>query len=272
MNTNLLNIVNRIVAEQGEGILGEPRRVSAFFADLAKDEPKPQKNAFVKCLEHESAQLLKNAAEPERDACKQRLAQKLHDEEGLDLELCNDTVDLLALVLFGAEKKKIYCKNCGKELQEEWKTCPYCTTQTVAVQTPETDKLTSPAISSVSNNGGYGIEQIKPEAAKSSNDTVDIPHIELSNYSSQTQPPKQSATPASSDNTANQETIKYSGVQKFFVFLGSVGGVVASCYFSNGVVNMDKIMSFDSIWGALCGVGIMCSIFNAYNKSKRKKS
>ena len=139
MNVNLLNIINRIVAEQGEGILDEPRRVSAFFTDLAKDEPKPQKNAFVKCLEHESAQALKNAPEPERDVCKQRLAQKLHDEEGLDLGLCGEALELLAAVLFVTEQKikKNVCKNCGKELQEEWKTCPFCTAPTEADQAPE---------------------------------------------------------------------------------------------------------------------------------------
>jgi hypothetical protein len=259
MNTNLLSIINRIVAEQGEGILSDPRRVTAFFADLAKDEPKPQKNAFIKCLEHESVQALKNAAEPERDACKQKLAQRLNDEEGLDLRLCGEALELLAAVLFANEKKKVYCKKCGKEIQEEWKTCPFCTVPTVADQAPETDKLASSAISSGSNNGGYGIEQIKSATPVYSNN-------------SQTQPPVQSEASTSSNSTADQETIKYSGVQKFFVFLGSVGAVVVYCYILNGVVNMDKIMSFNSIWGALCGVGLMCSIFNAYNKSKKKKA
>ena len=128
MNDNLLNIVTKIVAEQGENVFAEPRRVVAFFADLAHDEPKPQKNAFIKCLEDGFPQLLKNTSEPERALCKQRLAQKLHDDEGFDLELCEDTVELLATVLFGKEQKKIYCKNCGKELEEGWKSCPYCTT------------------------------------------------------------------------------------------------------------------------------------------------
>jgi hypothetical protein len=105
MNASLLNIVKRIVAEQGEGILSEPRRISAFFADLAKDEPKPQKNAFVKCLEHEFAQILKTASEPDRSICKQKLAQRLHDEEGLDPALCADTLELLVMVLFGKQRQ-----------------------------------------------------------------------------------------------------------------------------------------------------------------------
>jgi len=189
MNANLFAIVNRIVAEQGEGILAEPRRVSAFFADLAKDEPKPQKNAFVKCLEQGFAQTLKNVPEQDRALCRQRLTQRLHDDEGLDLELCNDTVELLAIVLFGEEQKKKenVCKNCGKELQEGWKTCPYCTTPAGAEKTAPAPKAKKPAkkksqvisseISSGSGSWGYGIDRIKPAADPASSDNTANPNV-----------------------------------------------------------------------------------------------
>jgi len=287
MNTNLLAVVNRIVAEQGEGILAEPRRIAAFFADLAKEEPKPQKNSFIKCLEHGFAQMLKNAAEPERDTCKQRLAQKLHEEEGLDLELCGDTVDLLEAVLFGAEQKKKenVCKNCGKELQEEWKTCPYCTVPVATEKTAskpkakrpakKTSQITSSAISSGSGSQEHGIEQTKTDTVTSSNDTVDITrkcngcyyyarvenkcvryslpiheaaknNCESSDYSSQTQQPVQPAIPTSSGNTANQETVKLTGGQWFFVLLIAVGAVFASSYYIYG--NFGKF--WDCWWSA----------------------
>jgi len=129
MNTNLLNIVKRIIAEQGEAILSEPKRVSAFFSDLAREIPKPQKNAFIKCLEHKSAEKLKNVTEADRLDSKKQLAQKLHEEEGFDLGLCAETIDLLEKVIFGDVKEKIFCKSCKKELQEEWKACPFCSTQ-----------------------------------------------------------------------------------------------------------------------------------------------
>jgi large subunit ribosomal protein L7/L12 len=135
MNDNFLIIIKQIVTDQGDSIFSNPRRVSAFFADLARDIPKPQKNAFVKCLERQSAQILKNAAELDRETCKQRLAQKLNEEEGLDLGLCGEAIELLAAVLFEEKQKKenlAKCANCGKELQEEWKVCPYCTTQLAA--------------------------------------------------------------------------------------------------------------------------------------------
>jgi hypothetical protein len=101
VNSNLLNTLKEIVTQYGEAVLSEPRRVNAFFADLARDEPKPQKNAFIKCLEQGFPQALKNVPENERPGAKGRLAQKLHDEEGFDLGLCVETLDLLAALLFG---------------------------------------------------------------------------------------------------------------------------------------------------------------------------
>ena len=135
MDQIFITIIQKLVTEHGDSLLSEPRRVSAFLADLAQDVPKPQKNAFVKCLEHGFAQVLKNADETERDNCKQRLAGKLHEEEGLDLGLCGQTLDLLEKVLSGENnevKGKSFCSNCGKALQEEWKTCPYCSTPVVS--------------------------------------------------------------------------------------------------------------------------------------------
>ncbi|MCL2442877.1 MAG: ribosomal protein L7/L12 [Treponema sp.] len=128
MKQNLLDILKTLVTEHGHVLLSNSKRVSAFFADLARDIPKPQKTAFLKCLEHDFPQLLKNADESERENCKQQLAQKLNEEEGLELSLCEVTLNLLATVLFGEEKvkKDNKCKNCGKELQDEWKNCPFC--------------------------------------------------------------------------------------------------------------------------------------------------
>jgi ribosomal protein L7/L12 len=69
---------------------------------MAAREPKPQRMAFVKCLMYGfHTELKKAATADERQRCKNRLAQKLHDEEGTDLVICTDTLDLLEAVLFG---------------------------------------------------------------------------------------------------------------------------------------------------------------------------
>ena len=69
---------------------------------------------------------LQNAAETERADCKERLAQRLHNDEGLDLTLCRNTLDLIEAALFGAPTP--VCGKCGAELKATWKACPECGT------------------------------------------------------------------------------------------------------------------------------------------------
>jgi tetratricopeptide (TPR) repeat protein len=101
MNDNLLTVMQKLVVEQGEDILSNPNRIRAFLADYANREPKAQRNALVKCVEYGFYDKLKNTAEFERPARKTGFAQKLYEEEGLDLGLCKDSVDLLEAALFG---------------------------------------------------------------------------------------------------------------------------------------------------------------------------
>ncbi|MCL2608722.1 MAG: zinc ribbon domain-containing protein [Treponema sp.] len=130
MNENLLNVVRRIIEEKGDSALANPKLVSAIFADIARDEPKPQKNAFLKCIELGHAQMLKNAGEENRAEAMEKLAQQLHEEEGLDLKLCEETVTLLEAALFGKEKTKAetqnLCQKCMRTMQDDWDFCPYC--------------------------------------------------------------------------------------------------------------------------------------------------
>jgi hypothetical protein len=52
MNTNLLDVLKKIVSQSGGvGTLAAARRVKALLADLAAGEPRPQKNALVACIE-----------------------------------------------------------------------------------------------------------------------------------------------------------------------------------------------------------------------------
>jgi hypothetical protein len=102
MNANFLSVIRRIIAEQGESIFAEPRRLKGWISDYAKDEPKAERLAFGRCIEYGSYIELKNAPAESRAAVKSRLAQKLHNDEGLDLSLCADALDLLETALWGA--------------------------------------------------------------------------------------------------------------------------------------------------------------------------
>jgi hypothetical protein len=153
MNTSLLTIVKQIVTEQGEAILDNPKRVSAFFADLAREVPKPQKTAFIKCLEHGFVQVLKNAGEADRINHKQRLAQKLHDEEGLALNLCAESLDLLETVLFDEVSKKPEKPKPAPKSQPKTQTMAAPDTTAVKPKKPRTKSKKSPAEKSQKSTG-----------------------------------------------------------------------------------------------------------------------
>ncbi|GHT52150.1 hypothetical protein FACS1894106_0220 [Spirochaetia bacterium] len=99
MNTTLLDTIKKLVSEQGAEILNDSKKVNAYLSDLAAKEPKPQRMTLVKCLEYGFHTELQNTQADERERCKNRLTQRLHDEEGTDLGLCKDSLDLLEAML-----------------------------------------------------------------------------------------------------------------------------------------------------------------------------
>jgi tetratricopeptide (TPR) repeat protein len=101
MNANFLSIVKKIVAEQGEAILADPQRLKGWISDYAKDEPRAERLAFGRCIEYGAYAELKNTPAAGRAAVKNRLAQRLYSEEGLDPALCAGALDLLEAALFG---------------------------------------------------------------------------------------------------------------------------------------------------------------------------
>lgn len=141
--TDLAKILKDMIAQYGESVLSDQKRVNSVFSDLARDVPKAKKNALLKCIEHGFAKVLQETAEAEKIERKQQLAQKLHEEEGFALDLCTEALDLLELALAKKEKKrkkkekeKLLCPNCKKELQEDWKVCPFCSTGTTSQEEP----------------------------------------------------------------------------------------------------------------------------------------
>jgi hypothetical protein len=102
MNTSLLKVVKQIAAQNGEDVLGDHKRLAAFFGDLAKDEPKPQRMAFCKCAENGFYGILKTIKTPEeRREAVDSFARRLQNDEGLDLALCADALELFAAAVYG---------------------------------------------------------------------------------------------------------------------------------------------------------------------------
>jgi hypothetical protein len=105
MNENLRDTVKQIISQYGVEILNDSKRVNALLNDLAPKEPKGEKKAFIACLMYGFYTELQNTTE-DRQLCKIRLAQKLHDDEGLDVTLCADTITLLETVLQSVNEKE----------------------------------------------------------------------------------------------------------------------------------------------------------------------
>jgi len=91
-------------------------------------------------------------ATAELELCKRQQIRVLHEEHFITAEAAADIVETLALVLKGEQESETsqstVCSNCGKELQKEWASCPYCATPVMKIQQkslqPEVPPLPSP--------------------------------------------------------------------------------------------------------------------------------
>jgi uncharacterized protein (TIGR02145 family) len=92
----LLDIVKQIIAQNGEHILLDPPKVTAFLLELAKNEPEIEQRVFIECLEpeHGVVEILKGVAKEELAKCKENLAQRLSK-----VKLYLDAIDILCVAL-----------------------------------------------------------------------------------------------------------------------------------------------------------------------------
>jgi hypothetical protein len=146
MNTNLCNALKRIVTEKGEAALNNTKQLNSLLSDYAPNEPKPEKKALITCLMDGCHTELKNAPESGRRNCKNRLAQKLHDDEGIELSLYQNALDILESVFFGTVTPKPLAAP---------QAAPQPVRQTPAAQTADNPSAqTPPARPGTGNNTG----------------------------------------------------------------------------------------------------------------------
>jgi predicted Zn-ribbon and HTH transcriptional regulator len=136
MNTTFVDILKKLTAEQGKEAMLNPAKCKAFLADYTKGEYKKESRLLLQALEAGVQKEIITTVELE--ICKKQQIRILHEEHFLTAEAAVDVVDTLTLILREEQKNKIsqgmLCANCGKELQKEWKVCPYCGTSTVNIQ------------------------------------------------------------------------------------------------------------------------------------------
>jgi hypothetical protein len=115
MNTNLVNIIKRIVYEKGENILSEPKMLNPLFKDYAKDESKEEREAFGRCIEIGAYNELKTAtSENERKRRKATIANQLYSKTGKEKKLFLDSLDILEAVVFKTAQNTIPISNINK--------------------------------------------------------------------------------------------------------------------------------------------------------------
>ena len=158
MNTNLLNIVKRIVAEMGEDILADPQKLKALFSGYAKNEPKEDRVAFGRCIEIGSYQELKSAPSVnERIHRKTTLIDQLNTKYGIDKARGADALELLEMVIFFENTTPRQVNAPVPVYPAAPPTAPY--SQGIL---PAASQKTNPVISSGSGNGRYGVSTIWP--------------------------------------------------------------------------------------------------------------
>jgi tetratricopeptide (TPR) repeat protein len=130
MDNNFTAIIQTLVAEQGKDALFSAAKCKAMLADYTRNEYKKESRLLLQAIEAGIAEALSNA--DDLASCKAQAVQKLQDEYFLAENISADVVDMLAAVLAppqvweAAVAAAPRCAKCGKEVQEGWKSCPYC--------------------------------------------------------------------------------------------------------------------------------------------------
>jgi tetratricopeptide (TPR) repeat protein len=136
MNAVFVDILKKLIAEQGKEALLNPAKCKAFLADYTKGGYKKESRLLLQALDVGAHKAIDAAWELE--ICKKQQVRALHEENFLTEDAAIDVVDTLALVLRGEQGKGAsrgaVCANCGKELQKEWTICPYCGKSVAKVQ------------------------------------------------------------------------------------------------------------------------------------------
>ena len=99
MNRSFFAIVKLIVYEQGESILADPDRLKSYISDLARNEPKEDRLAFGRAIQHGFYMHLKNASPADRPRIKAHLLPHLQTITGFDTGRCKAAIDLLDAVI-----------------------------------------------------------------------------------------------------------------------------------------------------------------------------
>ena len=136
MDQGFIDILKQLISEQGKEALLNTSKCKAFLADYAKGDYKKESRLLLQALDAGVQKEIDTTGELE--LCKRQQIKVLQEEHFLSAETAADIVDTLALVLKCEQESDtpqgVFCSKCGKELQKEWASCPYCETPAAKIQ------------------------------------------------------------------------------------------------------------------------------------------
>jgi formylglycine-generating enzyme required for sulfatase activity len=138
MNQNFIDILQKLVAEQGKETLLNAAKSKAFLSDYTRGEYKKESRVFLLALEGGVQKAIDTAENI--TVCKKQQIRLLHEEYSLDEKVAVDVVDTLALILRGDMGKTVIQAATGiadeadrkkqqKEQQSKWvseRLCRFC--------------------------------------------------------------------------------------------------------------------------------------------------
>jgi tetratricopeptide (TPR) repeat protein len=135
MNSLFVDILKKLINEQGREALVNPSNLKALLSDYTKGEYKKESRLLL--MAHEAGIIKAIDSTKEIETCKKQLVRVLNEENDLVMEKAVDLVDALTLVLMKNQENEAsqsaVCENCKKELQKDWGVCPYCGTPAVKI-------------------------------------------------------------------------------------------------------------------------------------------
>jgi hypothetical protein len=105
VDRDFINILKRIVAEQGKAALTDAKRGRAFISDYTGNEYKKEKRLFLLAVEAGMAKAIDEADDLE--ACKKTYIRELDDDYALDTDVAEDIINTLALLLHSDKTRTI---------------------------------------------------------------------------------------------------------------------------------------------------------------------
>jgi len=103
MEQGFIDILKRLIDEQGKEALLNPAKCKAFLADYTRGEYKKESRLLLQAIEAGAAKAIDSAEDIA--LCKKKQIKVLHEEYFLVDEVASDVVDTLALVLRGDTSK-----------------------------------------------------------------------------------------------------------------------------------------------------------------------